>query len=276
MVIELQDRDRDPCAALDVTRAGHGRAGRGPARRQLCAAVREHAGHRLPLLVAGEAGTGKLAVARAVHECAAPAERFKVIDVALCGGGRRAVVALDAGPARLPGRDPDRVPRRAARPPSPPRPVQPARHPNRPAGAPGDRHPDVDGERSRDAAAVLAGRFVARIDVAPCGTGRSLRPSPPSAARTGPEQSPRKTVIRPANIQGGQRSEATGMAVDVDDEAAVASGTQSDVGGGPAVPGRSGGQDRRERPGVTPSQQRWPCRSPPCHQSHCLTVTYRP
>lgn len=85
-VVELDDRERDH-ARLEGTGGapgcGYGLAGRGPAYARLCAEVLEHAGHRLALIVTGEAGVGKLAVARAVHECAAQAEPFIVVDAAL-------------------------------------------------------------------------------------------------------------------------------------------------------------------------------------------------
>lgn len=85
-IVELDERERDH-AGPDTTGAAppraHGLAGRGPAYARLCAEVLEHAGHRLPLIVTGEAGVGKLAVAEAVHKCAAQAELFAVVDAAL-------------------------------------------------------------------------------------------------------------------------------------------------------------------------------------------------
>lgn len=83
-IVELDEGHR---ACPETTGAApprdYGLAGRGPAYARLCAEVVEHAGHRLPLIVTGEAGVGKLAVAEAVHKCAAEAEPFAVVDAAL-------------------------------------------------------------------------------------------------------------------------------------------------------------------------------------------------
>ena len=58
--------------------------GRSDAHRIVCAEVLDHAGHRLPLLVAGEPGAGKSTVARAVHRCDPDGGRLRLLDAGLC------------------------------------------------------------------------------------------------------------------------------------------------------------------------------------------------
>lgn len=114
LVLEIDDRpgeSRPPSAELPEGLRTRHLVGRGEAYRRLCSEVVEHAGHRLPLLVTGEAGTGKLSVARAVHHCAPAGGRLATLDAGLCavrgakawlGEASRAVSSAPGGTLLIP------------------------------------------------------------------------------------------------------------------------------------------------------------------------------
>lgn len=65
-----------------------GLVGRSPGWLDVCAQVRAAAGHRTPILVSGEEGTGKLAVARGALRDAEPAAATAIIDCAVAASER--------------------------------------------------------------------------------------------------------------------------------------------------------------------------------------------
>lgn len=169
-IVEIGEHERDhPCpgTAGATPPPDYGLAGRGPAYTRLCAEVLEHAGHRLPLIVTGEAGAGKLAVAEAVHKCAVQAEPFAIVDAALLLAEgptpwlRRVKSALGSPGGTLVVRHTEVLDRRTMLALCGLMDIQGE------GRAPRLIATMTDEERSCEAAEVVAGLFVARIEVPP-------------------------------------------------------------------------------------------------------------
>jgi transcriptional regulator of acetoin/glycerol metabolism len=82
-VLEIETLERGPRRrSSPITRALPlaGLAGRSPAWLQACAEAMAACERRIPVMLVGETGSGKLALARAVHRRWVPAERLRVID----------------------------------------------------------------------------------------------------------------------------------------------------------------------------------------------------